>query len=406
MNKTHETKPAKSVTGVSAKRLKDKKEEILCLWEERSLKEVPSAKTATTLALRDSLPLYLDHLSEALATNIRMDFKSIFARDRESSRIGKLHGSDRADNKSYALTEVIFEYHILREVIFKALEEKHGQLPENERDIIFDSIEQAVNDAAVEFSEIHTDVQQTFVNTLSHDLKNPITVAKMSAQMILRLTDVDDAALTSGRRIIGSMNRLESMIHDLLDVSRLRNGESLNLQVVECDLATMIREVADEMSLTHGDRFVVKSPERVKGCWDCDSLRRAVENLAGNAVKYSTPDSQVTLLLEFGKKAVELTVHNEGKPIAENEIPLLFQNFRRSKSANEGTKTGWGLGLTVVKGVIEAHKGKIRVESKEGKGTSFILEIPTSEVSPVSSGTRIDAIPKKKANSNQIHHSK
>jgi signal transduction histidine kinase len=128
--------------------------------------------------------------------------------------------------------------------------------------------------------------------------------------------------------------------------------------------------------------------------------------LAGNAVKYSTPDSQVTLLLEFGKKAVELTVHNEGKPIAENEIPLLFQNFRRSKSANEGTKTGWGLGLTVVKGVIEAHKGKIRVESKEGKGTSFILEIPTSEVSPVSSGTRIDAIPKKKANSNQIHHSK
>ena len=144
MIKANETKPVKPITGVNAKRLKDKKEKILCLWEERCLKEVSSAKTALSLALRDSLPLYLDHLSEALATNIKMDFKSVFARDKESSRIGKLHGADRADNKSYALTEVIFEYHILREVIFNALEERHGPLSENERDIIFDSIEQAV----------------------------------------------------------------------------------------------------------------------------------------------------------------------------------------------------------------------------------------------------------------------
>lgn len=391
MNKTHEPKPVKPVTGITAKLLKDKKEKILCLWEERSLKEVPSAKKAASLVLRDSLPLYLDHLSEALATNIKMDFKSSLARDKESSRIGKLHGADRADNKSYVLTEVIFEYHILREVIFKALEEKHGNLPENERDIIFDSIEQAVNDAAVEFSEIHTDVQQTFVNTLSHDLKNPITAAKMNAQIILKLTDVPVPALISARRILGSLNRLESMIHDLLDVSRLRNGERLSLQVEECNLDAIIRKVADEMSDIHGDRFVIKSPEPIIGLWDCNCLQRAVENLVGNAVKYSTAESPITLSLGYGKKAIELTVHNEGTPIAENEIPLLFQKFRRAKSANEGTKTGWGLGLTVVKGVIEAHKGKIRVESKEGKGTSFILEIPTSELTPVSSGLTIEA---------------
>lgn len=235
------TKPVMPVTGISAKRLLDKKEKILCQWEERCLKEVTSAKTSATLALRDSLPLYLDHLSEALATNVKMDFKSVFARDKESSRIGKLHGADRADNKSYALTEVIFEYHILREVIFKALEEKDGQLDENQRDIVLNSIEQAVNDAAVEFSEIHTDIQQTFVNTLTHDLKNPITAAKMSAEMILKFNDVADPALDMARGIIGSMNRLESMIHDLLDASRLRNGESLSLHVVECDLDTMVR---------------------------------------------------------------------------------------------------------------------------------------------------------------------
>lgn len=142
--------------------------------------------------------------------------------------------------------------------------------------------------------------------------------------------------------------------------------------------------VADELSDIHGDRFVVNSSGSVKGYWDCSSLQRAVENLVGNAIKYSTPESIITLSLGYEKKAVVLTVHNEGKPIPENEIPLLFQNFRRAKSANEGTKTGWGLGLTVVKGVVEAHKGKIRVESNAGSGTSFIIEIPMTEPAPLS----------------------
>ena len=128
------------MAGVSSNRLKDKKEEILCLWEERSLQEVAAAGTAASLSLRDSLPLYLDHLSEALATNRKMDTQSIFARDEKATRIGKLHGADRAGNKHYALTEVIFEYHILREVIFQVLENE-GPLAEIQRDIILDSLE-------------------------------------------------------------------------------------------------------------------------------------------------------------------------------------------------------------------------------------------------------------------------
>jgi len=105
-------------------------------------------------------------------------------------------------------------------------------------------------------------------------------------------------------------------------------------------------------------------------------LRRAIENLVGNAVKYGTPDTPITISLRRGKSAVELVVHNEGSPISESDAPLLFQQYRRSKRAQEGTKTGWGLGLTLVKGVVDAHQGKIRVESALGKGTSFILEIP------------------------------
>jgi signal transduction histidine kinase len=304
-----------------------------------------------------------------------MDFRAVFARDEESTRIGKMHGADRASNRSYILTEVIFEYHILREATFQLLEAK-GPLGTAQRDIILDSIEQAVNGAAVEFSEVHADIQQKFINTLTHDLRNPITAAKMNADIIIKRSEASEPSIQSAKRIVGSLNRLSAMIHDLLDASRIRAGEPLSLHVTQGDLDAVIREVVDEMAIIHGDRFVLDSKGPLEGVWDGDALRRAVENLIGNAVKYGNSDTPITIVLRPGTAAAELIVHNEGPPISEAEIPLLFQIYRRSRSAQEGTKTGWGLGLTLVKGVVDAHKGSVRVESSLNMGTSFILSIP------------------------------
>jgi len=363
------------MTGISSNRLKDKKEKVLSLWKERCVVEVPSAGSVTTLALRDSLPIYLDHLSEALDTNKKMDFKSVFNREEEATRIGKMHGADRAEHRNYELTEVIFEYHILREVIFQVLENE-GPLAETQRDIILDSIEQAVNDAAVRFSEIHIEIQENFVSTLTHDLKNPLAAAKMNAQIMLTHYELTAPAKNSTRKIVASLNRLEGMIHDLLDASRVRAGERLALLFEVCDLNTIVHEMIEEMKIVHGDRFILNSNESIKSTWGCDGLRRAIENLIENAVKYSTPDTPITLSLTNQKANVKIEVHNEGKPIPDKEIPLLFLQYRRAKSAEKSGKMGWGLGLTLVKGVVEAHNGTVRIESAEGKGTSFIMEIP------------------------------
>jgi signal transduction histidine kinase len=307
-----------------------------------------------------------------------MDFRAITVHEEKATRIGELHGSDRADNRHYELTEVIFEYHILREVIFQELE-TDGQLDTVQRDIILDSVEQAVNDAAVKFSEVHGNVRQQFTNTLTHDLKTPITTAKMCAELILRRTDVPQALLDLGKTIVGNMNRLDAMIHDLLDVSRLRAGETLTLQLDKNDLDKIVHQVLKDMSIIHGDRFKYNSKGPMVSMSNRDGLRRAIENLIGNAVKYGTPGTPITISLAATKGSTEITVHNLGPSIPEKEIPLLFQQHKRLKSAEESTKSGWGLGLSLVKGVMDAHKGKVRVESKEGKGTSFILEIPTAE---------------------------
>jgi signal transduction histidine kinase len=366
------------MSGIDSNRLKQKQEKILSLWEMRAVKEVTSAESSARLALRNSLPIYLDHLSEALATNRKMDFKSIATHDKEAVRIGELHGADRAGTASYSLTELIFEYHILREVIFQVLEVE-GPVDSEQRDIILDSIEQAVNDAAVKFSDIHADIQRKFVNTLTHDLKTPLTAAMMNAQMIQRRTENSDECKKSAGRILNNLHRLDSMVHNLLDASRLRAGEQLSLQFVPCNLGEVVREVVDEMSDIGGDRIHFEARDVPEGIYSCDGIRRATENLIGNALKYSPPASPVQVSMRLAESFLELKVHNTGPAIPEEELPLLFQQYRRSKTATESSKTGWGLGLTLVKGVVDAHRGTILVESSDEKGTSFILQIPLSK---------------------------
>lgn len=361
--------------GKTSRLLKSQIEQVMSLWQERALAQVESANTVENLALRDSLPLYLTHLSDALASNRKMDMRSVEIHDEEAVRIGKLHGADRARSAEYGLTEVIFEYHLLREVIFEVLE-TDGPLTQLERDIILDSIEQAVNDAAVKFTEAHAAVQQRFISTLTHDLRTPITAAKVNAQLIGRRPDNVEMCKKSANMIVASLGRLDTMIHDLLDVGRLGAGAAITFAFSDGDLEAITRGVVAELALIHGDRFVVQADGDFRGNWACDGLRRAMENLLGNAIKYSTPQTLVTVYLRQFETQIEIEVHNLGAPIRKEDQVRLFEAYSRTKSAEKGTAKGWGVGLTLVKGVVAAQKGVLRVKSDQGEGTSFIIAIP------------------------------
>jgi signal transduction histidine kinase len=147
------------------------------------------------------------------------------------------------------------------------------------RDIVLDSIEQAVNDAVVEFTEVLADIQQKFFDTLTHDLRTPVAVARMNAQITLKRGDLAGPAIAAQTNILVSLNWLDSMIQNLLDGSRIRAGERLCLQFTNGDLAVVIRDVVNELRMVHGTRIVAVSEGELKGNWGADGLRRAVENL-------------------------------------------------------------------------------------------------------------------------------
>jgi len=354
-------------------RLKQNAEKIMRMWEKRARDEVGASTHQNSLVLQDSLPLYLNQLVDQLSNRIVRTSARITADEVESTRIGKLHGHERAGYADYSMTHLIFEYHLLRQVIFEVLEEE-APLGVEDRDIIIGSIEQAVNDAATQFSETLRDIQELFMVTLTHDLRNPINVVKMGTQLTLRRLERGDTHTDVAARMLNAINRLDSMIQNLLDASRLRAGQSLKMEFEECNFEMLVQEVVEDLSFAYGERFVVVSDSEIRAYCSRKEIRRVIENLAINAVKYGAPSTPITLTLQQTQTQISLTIHNEGDPIALDAQSILFQQFRRTISAEE--QTGWGLGLFLAKNITEAHKGTLVVESAEGKGTSFIINLP------------------------------
>ncbi len=215
---------------------------------------------------------------------------------------------------------------------------------------------------------------ERFVATLSHDLRNPLGMIQFAAFLSKESADNPALVATQMDKITRTSERIDEMIMGLLDVSRVRAGHGLPLNVREADLRPLAQEVVEDFSQRFGKRFSLIAPESVCGSWDSQALRRVIENLLHNAVKYGEKNRTVTLSLFVvdPQKAI-LSIHNWGNPLSPGS-DRLFQPHERGLSKAD-TK-GWGLGLALVKAVVDAHGGYVDVQSSAEKGTTFLIELP------------------------------
>lgn len=218
-------------------------------------------------------------------------------------------------------------------------------------------------------------LRENFVAALTHDLRTPLTAAKISAQIIIRKTDQEPMQKLASR-IVDNLDRADDMIRDLLDAGRIKAGEKLPLVIKQCDINEVLKNTLDDLSTIHGNRFDYNSPGSITGKWDCSIVRRIIENLTNNAVKYGSGTTPITVTLSKPDGYVEIAVHNEGNPISADEQKEIFQPYQRLESAEKSTQKGWGIGLTLVRGFTEALGGKAMVTSSEEKGTTFLIQLP------------------------------
>lgn len=375
------------------------KEIILSVWERKSCERMVVARKQGKLSLRDSVPEFID----ALVLTLRCPDPESQAE--ANAEIAREHGADRAEGEDYSLEDMIIEYHILRSVIIDILE-TNGDYDSETRQVFHAFMDRGMRKASVRFLELENrrniaeeqniwkktqsileesvktlqnerELRERFVATLTHDLRTPLTAAKMSAQLLHRKKSEPENVEKLARRIIGSIDRTENMVQNLLDANRIKAGEGIPLNVEPCDLYDIVRASLEELVVLHGPRFQVqKEAHTIEGYWDANAIRRVIENLGSNAVKYGRLKSQVIIVFSETNDSVEISVMNEGDVISEADQTTIFDGYRRTQSALKSGQQGWGIGLMLVKGIVEAHRGSVQVQSTVEKGTTFKVKLP------------------------------
>jgi len=233
--------------------------------------------------------------------------------------------------------------------------------------------------AAEALAQQRADFEQQLIGMVSHDLRSPLNAIQLSAELLARTGSLDDRAKKLVLRIRSSADRATRMIRDLLDFTQARLGGGIQLSPKPVDMQELVRGVLDEVTAAHPGREVrVVHQGGERGQWDPDRIAQVLQNLMVNALKYSPPEEKVKLQTWVDPGWLFLTVHNGGPAIPAEKLPRIFEPLQRAVSAADLSTRSIGLGLYIVRHIVEAHRGSIEVRSTAAEGTTFTLRLPRS----------------------------
>jgi signal transduction histidine kinase len=248
-------------------------------------------------------------------------------------------------------------------------------LPVTSRDEIGD-LARSFNRMAERLREVDH-LKEEFFSHISHELRTPLTSVKEATHLLLERVQGPLTA-KQGRLvhiIAASSDRLLRLVNQMLELSRLR-ARLLPLERRPVDMEKIVVRALEELRpqiedkglaverATSGSDFALQGDE--------DRLLRVVVNLVGNAIKFTPREAAVTVGLTDLGSEVEIVVEDNGIGIPEADLPHIFDPY---KQAHRG-RGGSGLGLAIVRGLVEAHGGRIRAESEEGRGSRFVVRLP------------------------------
>jgi signal transduction histidine kinase len=276
----------------------------------------------------------------------------------------------------FRLDQLLSEYRALRASVIRLWNADASE--ESRKDVtrFNEAVDEALTESVNRFSEKLDEYRDQFIAILGHDLRNPLGAILMSASYLASSEDLDDKHAKAGRRIRNAADRMNRMVSDLLDLTRTRLGQGISVNRRPIDLGTVCRRVVDELQAFHPDRQLAVACEGdLSGAWDEDRLAQVISNLVGNALQHGDTARETTVRAVAAGGHVVLTVHNFGEPIPETSFKTLFDPMVRS-SDHAGQPGSLGLGLFIVREIVNAHRGSITVASAEGTGTTFTVTLP------------------------------
>ncbi|HYK98453.1 MAG TPA: ATP-binding protein [Candidatus Acidoferrales bacterium] len=238
---------------------------------------------------------------------------------------------------------------------------------------LFEAVRLARHEANV--AEEALRARDEFLSVAAHELKTPITSAKVAAQLLRRsfrgaaLDPLQERSIDTIERQIGKLSRL---VTQLLDTVRIQSG-GLVLQVEETDLPKLLRDVAEEArALSDRHTIVVNAPEELRARVDALRLEQVVRNLLDNAVKFMPDGGQIDVDLVRSPSTAIITVRDRGLGVPVEHLPRLFDRFYQAHP----NRSGMGLGLYVSRQIVDRHGGTIYAETPDDGGTRFVISLP------------------------------
>src|SRR5436305_1321053 len=383
--------------------LRERRGAILDRWE-AAVRQLRPAQRLRRPALLDHIPQFLEEL-ENFVGDLREHRPAAPPED-----VPRIHAVERLE-MGYELADVVEEYSILRACIIEmAAEERAPAVRSNELPRLHRAIDPAIAPSVQRYQQaaseqrrqlgdqligavaINTDiterirqerglrealeVSERLGGVLAHDLRNPLGVISTSASLLQR-----EALEMRHARIVGriscSAERIDRMIHDLLDYTRAQKGGGLPANPRPMDLADTCRLVAEESELLFsGSKVQVSVEGNPRGEWDPDRIYQAVSNLVVNAVRHGAPNLPVKIAVRGADRDVTVSVHNDGPAIPLEAVGTIFEPFQCGPSAGTSRSGGLGLGLYIVRQIALAHGGTVEMTSDDAVGTTFFLRLP------------------------------
>ena len=365
------------------------REQILVEWEAFARTCAPASGSMDIAALRDHAGEMLGVIADDLNTPQSGHEQSEKSKGNEQAAVtaektaAEMHGAGRAES-GFTTDQMVSEYRALRASVIRLWTKEQGQLKTEDLEDLTrfnEAIDQSLAESITRYTQDLDKSKDMFLAILGHDLRTPLGAVITSAKFMLDTQELAEPHLTLTSRIVSSSTRMNQMVGALLDFTRSRLGGGIPIMRADMSMGKAVHDVVDEFSAVHPEsKIKIETRGSQRGKWDCPRITQVLTNLIGNALEHGSPKTPVVVDVRGDDEEVTIAVHNQGPAIPTDQLDGIFSAMKRKDSdadpATGGPSGNLGLGLYIADRIVNAHKGRIEVESSEDRGTTFTVHLP------------------------------
>jgi signal transduction histidine kinase len=307
--------------------------------------------------------------------------KGLAKRQREDTS-AETHAETRLLS-GYTVVQLVSEYRALRASVLTLWSAHAGgdqAIRMSDMTRFNEAVDQALAESVARYELLVKQSQNMFLAILGHDLRNPLSTLVTGATLIAEARDTPEKQVLTARRMLNSTRRMGNLVHDLIDFTRTHLGTGIPVRTVLGSLVAVCDEVVSELRMAHpGRRIELSAPLELEASFDEGRISQVLSNLVGNAIQYGDADAPVLVRLSEQEDEVVISVNNRGAVIPSDQLIGMFDPLVRlanGSNADRNEASSLGIGLFISREIVQAHHGRVSVESNDEDGTTFTVAMP------------------------------